>query len=107
MTSMRKGDIGTVLRWTVSENGQAVDVSPAITKQVKIIKPNGTQITKSLSNSTKDSDRKDGTDGRVEYVTVAGDIDQKGTYNWQLFIVVNNWTGNSQRGTFIVEDVLF
>ncbi len=107
MAAPRKGDIGTVFRWTASEGGTAVDVSNATIKQVKFIKPNGVQMIRSLVNSTKASDKKDGTDGRVEYVAVSGDLDQKGTYNWQLFFNLSSWQGNSQSGTFMVEDVLF
>ena len=107
MPIVRRGDIGTILRWTASEDGAAVDVSSATVKQVKFVKPDGVQVIRNLVNSTKSSDRKDGTDGRVEYVTVSGDLDQKGTYNWQLFFNLSTWNGNSQRGTFVVEDILF
>ena len=107
MPILRKGDVGTILRWTASEDGGPVDVSAATVKQVKLVKPSGMQVTRALVNSTKASDKKDGTDGRVEYVTVAGDLDQKGTYTWQLFFNLATWNGSSQSGTFIVEDVLF
>ena len=107
MSSLRKGDVGTALRWTVSEDGNAVDVSVATVKQLKLVKPDGTQLTKSLVNSTKGSDKKDGTDGRVEYVTVAGDVSLKGTYKWQLFFNLVSWSGNSWQGSFTVEDILF
>ena len=107
MSSLRKGDVGTVLRYTVSEDGGPVDVSAATVKQLKLTKPDGTQVTKTLVNSTKSTDKKDGTDGRVEYVTVAGDINLKGTYKWQLFFNLASWNGNSLQGTFVVEDTLF
>lgn len=107
MISIRKGDVGTVLRWTISENGNPVDVSAATVKQLKLVKPDGTQLTKPLANSTKSSDKKDGTDGRVEYITVVGDVSLKGTYKWQLFFNLASWNGNSWQGTFIVEDTLF
>lgn len=107
MPILRKGDIGTILRWTASEQNVAVDVSAATVKQVKFMKPDGTKMTRSLVNSTKSSDRKDGTDGRVEYTIVSGDLDQKGTYKWQLFFNLASWNGSTQQGTFTVEDVLF
>ena len=107
MPSLRKGDVGTFLRWTVSEDGSPVDVSGATVKQLKLLKPDGTQLTKTLVNSTKSTDKKDGTDGRVEYVTVAGDVSAKGTYKWQLFFNLASWSGNSWQGSFTVEDVLF
>ena len=107
MAILRKNDVGTVLRWTASENGVAVDVSAATIKQVKFVKPNGGEVTRNLVNSTKSSDTKDGTDGRVEYTTISGDLDQKGTYKWQLFFNLSTWNGSSQSGTFTVEDTLF
>ena len=107
MASLRKGDVGTFLRWTVSEDTGAVDVSAATVKQLKLVKPDGTQLTKTLVNSTKSTDKKDGTDGRVEYVTVAGDVNLKGTYKWQLFFNLASWNGNSWQGSFTAEDTLF
>ena len=107
MPPLRKNDVGTIIRWTAAEDDGVVNVSAATVKQVKLVKPDGTQVIRPLVNSTKATDRKDGTDGRVEYVTVSGDIDQKGTYNWQLFFNLSTWNGSSQRGTFVAEDTLF
>ena len=104
--SIRKNDIGTYFRWTVYE-GAPVDISAATTKQVKFIRPDLTQLTKALVFSTKSSDKGDGTDGRVEYVGIAGDLNQKGTYRWALYIVMPGWTGHGLEGTFTVDDVLF
>ena len=111
MLALRKGDVGTLLRWTVEENSSesittVVNVSAATVKQAKIIKPNGTHVTWTLRFSTKASDSGDGVDGRVEYAIVLGDLDQKGTYKWQLFFNLATWNGSSQSGTFIVEDIL-
>ena len=74
MPFLRKGDIGTTLRWTVSEDSVPVDVSLATVKQLKLLKPDGTHVTRSLVNSTKSTDKQDGTDGRVEprNITAAG-----------------------------------
>lgn len=106
MATIRKNDVGTAFRWTVYE-GAPVDLAGATTKQVKFTRPDATQLTKTLVFSTKSSDKGDGTDGRVEYVSVAGDLNQKGTYKWALYFVMPGWTGNSIEGTFVVEDVLF
>lgn len=106
MATIRKGSTGTILRWTVYE-GSAVDLSGATKKQVKFVRPDATQLTKNLVFSTKTSDKGDGTDGRVEYVAVVGDFNQKGTYSWALYFELPGWTGESIDGTFVVEDNLF
>ena len=112
MSTVHKNDVGTTFRWTVFEDS-AVDVSAATVKQVKFVRPDSTQLTKTLSFSTKSGDKGDGSDGRVEYVSVANDINQKGTYKWALHlsfpaaIATAAWTGDSWYGTFTVEDVLF
>ena len=106
MPSLRKGDIGTAIRWTFFEDGP-VDVSLATIKQVKIIKPDGSHAVWNLVFSTKPTDSGDGTDGRVEYKTVLGDL-IPGTYQWQLYTNIPAWSGHSQgEGTFVVEDTLF
>ena len=84
-----------------------MQLKKATKKQVKIIRPDATQLTKNLVFSTKSSDKGNGTDGRVEYVTITGDLNQKGTYQWALYFEMPGWTGNGLAGTFVVEDVLF
>ena len=84
-----------------------MDVSGTTTRQVKLVRPDATQLTKILAFSTKSGDTGDGTDGRGEYVGVSGDINQKGTYKWSLHLVWPTWNGDSWYGTFTVEDQLF
>ncbi len=107
MASIRKGDVGTIIRWTAWDDAGAVNISIATVKQVKIIKPNGTKVIWPLSFSSSKLDKGDGTDGRVEYITVTGDSDQKGTYKWQLYFNLVSWNGSGNAGTYLVEDVLF
>ena len=106
MGTIRKNDIGTVFRWTVFDDA-TVDVSGTLVKQVKLVRPDATQLTKTLVFSTKTGDKGDGTDGRVEYVGVSGDINQKGTYKWSLHLEWPTWRGDSWYGTFTVEDQIF
>jgi hypothetical protein len=104
--AIRKGDVGTILRWTVFEDGQ-VDISSATLKQVKIVRPDSTHILQSLSFSSDPFSSGDGIDGRVEYKILLGDINQKGTYRWQLYFEFLQWTGHINTGSFVVEDTLF
>ena len=62
MYDICKGAIGTKLRWTVLDEGALLDVSDASVMQLKLLKPDGSSVTKPLTHIT------DGTDGRVEYV---------------------------------------
>lgn len=73
------GDIGTVLRFIVKENGAPLDISEATLLMLCLQKKDKSVIDRPLVFTT------DGTDGQVEYVTVYGDIDQKGTWKAQVF----------------------
>ena len=65
---IREGDVGTVLEVEVREDDVALDVSDATTKQILLRKPDGTTVAKTATFSS------DGTDGRIRYVTVEGDL---------------------------------
>lgn len=81
---IHKYDIGTVFRFTVKYNGSADDISDATTRQVTFQKPSGTKVTKTLSLVN------DGTDGLVQYTTVADDLDEIGTWKAQCYIVYDD-----------------
>jgi hypothetical protein len=97
---IRVGDVGTVIRVTVKDvdatgSSSILDVSG---DTVKIIlgKPDGSSLERVASFVT------DGTDGLVQYVTQAGEIDMQGT--WSLQVQVSNLTGSwkSSVGNFKV-----
>jgi hypothetical protein len=74
-------DIGTVFRATVTdEDGNIVDLSSATTKTFLFGKPSGSVLTKSASFTT------DGTDGKLYYTSIEGDIDSHGTWTFQVFV---------------------
>lgn len=70
------GDIGTIFRVTIKDDGVVVNVSSVDSKVIYLQKPDGTTLTKTASYYT------DGTDGIIQYVTESGDLDQAGT--WQI-----------------------
>ena len=79
------GDYGTLIKVLVKDidssgNTAAEDVSGATTKNIILKKPDGTKLTKAASFST------DGTDGYIEYTTIAGDIDTVGDWELQAYI---------------------
>lgn len=78
---IHQNDIGTSFLVTIKdENSVVVDVSTAVTKNITFRKPDGTLSVKTASFVT------DGTDGQIEYVTVAGDLDSHGKWSLQAFI---------------------
>ena len=74
---VHNGDIGTIFRLTITDtSGTAIDVSTAMTKYINFQDPSGVRMQKTASFYT------DGTDGKIQYTTVSGDIDSVGT--WQI-----------------------
>ena len=60
-----------------AETCLAIDISSMTTLQVKYYKPDGTVVTKTAVFLT------DGTDGKIVYTTVTGDIDQVGMWSYR------------------------
>lgn len=84
---LRVGDIGKTIRVHV-RNGTTADedLSSATTLTMKFRKPSGSVVTRDavLTNT--------GVDGRAEYVTIAGDLDESGSWNGQLYVVTPSLT---------------
>ena len=78
-------DIGTVFEITLKDEGNSpeiVDVSTAATMEIIFQKPNGTSVTQTASFTT------DGTDGKIEYTTLTGDLDTVGLWKIQGHVVL-------------------
>lgn len=88
------GAIGLVMTLTVEEDGAAVNVSSASTKKIKIRKPGGAVLEKDAAFTTN------GTDGKLTYTTISGDIDKVGEYRVQAYVVMSGFTGSSSIATF-------
>lgn len=90
-------DIGTVFEATFQDqDGSVLDISGATTKQLIFVAPDGTKDTQSGSFTNT------GADGKLQYTTVSGDIDQVGTWKWQGYIVLSSGTWYSDIKTFSV-----
>ena len=78
MADIHIGDIGTILRLTVLRYDGNVEsnLGSATVIRIKLRKPDATTLTKTASLSG------DGSDGRMQYTTVSGDLDAEGT--WQI-----------------------
>lgn len=85
------GDIGTVFRLTIYDDTTLANLSGATTKQILFSKPSGMLLTKTAVFTT------DGTDGKIQYVTVAGDLDEAGQWTIQGYLVLSTWTGHTDK----------
>lgn len=91
------GDIGTVIIFTITDqDGAIVDVSTASTKQVFLRRPSGSVLTKTASFTTN------GTDGKIQYTTISGDINMAGNWYAQAYVVTAAGSWKSDSSTIIV-----
>lgn len=94
---IRISDIGTVFSGTIKDNNNAiVDISGATTKQIILLKPNGTVIQEAASFVT------DGTDGKLSYTIQSGDLNICGIWQIQWKIVLSDGTWYSDIHSFKV-----
>lgn len=102
MTEFGLNDVGNILLLTIKEEGETVgkniQSATAITYLMK--KPDET-----VSELTAAFDT-NGTDGKVTYTYIAGDLDQVGLYEIQVKVVSVTWTGISSSYFFTVRDTL-
>ena len=84
------GDVGTTFILTITDqDGSAVDVSGASTKQIKFEKPSGADVTQTADFTS------DGTDGKIEYTTVADDLNETGFWKIQGKVTIATGTWHS------------
>lgn len=95
-SQIHKDDVGTKLLVTVTDDGVAVDISSASSLSVIIRKPDGESLTRT---GVLDSS---GTDGKMYYITVAGDLDEAGHYKIQGKVVLPSGTFYTSISTFKV-----
>lgn len=97
-------DIGTGLRFTVKENGSAVDLPARGILEENILlhlqKKDKTVLIRPVEYYV------DGHDGRVVYYTEAGDIDQKGKWSGQVYLYSTSGSWHTTKVTLEVDDNL-
>jgi hypothetical protein len=74
-------DIGTVFTITLLDGTSTVGISTATTKNIIFGKPDGTSVIQTGTFTT------DGTDGKLYYTSVSGDLDQCGFWKIQVHII--------------------
>lgn len=95
-------DVGTIFEITMQECNETtdqndiVDISQATVMQILLRAPDGGVLTKTAIHST------DGTDGKMRYVTIAGDLDETGTWKIQGRVTLPTGTWSSDRQSFKV-----
>ena len=99
MAEIHVRDIGTVFKVRIIDEstGSALDISDATTKQIKFKSQNGESTTQTATFTT------DGTDGYIEYTTVANDLSLHGSWQIQGFVSSATYQNNSEITRFEVE----
>ena len=98
---VHNGDVGTIFRLTITDTaGTAIDVSTATTKYIYFQDPLGNKTQKTAAFTT------DGKDGKIQYATIAGDIDKVGTWQIQGYIETNIGKFWTKKGYFNVYSTL-
>lgn len=97
--AIKYNDIGTTFTITiVDDDSVAVDISGATTVSMIFLKPDQTTITKTATFVT------DGSDGKIQYETVDGDLDQSGLWHIQGYVDISSGDTifHSEIGGFLV-----
>ena len=90
-------DIGTIFEITLMDGTSIVDISGATTMEITFQKPDGiTNVIKTAVHTT------DGTDGKLQYVTILDDLDIIGTWKKQAFVVLSTGEWSSDIDNFKV-----
>ena len=89
-------DIGTIFEVTLKDGGTIVDVSGATTKEIIFRSPAGVVKTNTASFKT------DGTDGVIQYTTIADDLDEEGRWGIQGRIVLSTGDWKTDLDEFLV-----
>lgn len=98
ITKVRLNDVGTIFRVRILEDTTPVDLTASTDKHIIFTKPDGTQVTQEADFYTN------GSDGYIQYTTIAGDINQTGLWNLQGYVQFTNQSWHTSIDSFLVED---
>lgn len=96
----RKNDYGTIITLTFLQDGSALDISSAVTKQMIFKDPNGniTEKTALFSNG--------GSDGEIYYIIESGLLNTVGRWEVEGYLADSSGVWRSEIGTFKVNRIL-
>lgn len=89
-------DIGVIFEITLQDADGIFAIDGATTLEITFLKPDGITDLQTAILST------DGLDGKLRYVAVSGDLDQKGDWKLQAYIEKVGFIGHSSVGQFEV-----
>ena len=89
-------DVGTIFEVTIVDGGKVVDVSGAAVKEIVFKAPSASSVTKAAAFKS------DGSDGVVQYVIAAGDLDEAGFWQIQARVVLATGDWRSAVAGFFV-----
>lgn len=94
---LRQNSIGVNIDVTVVERGTPVNLIGILVKDYIIVKPSETRVVKTASFVTT------GADGKLRYITIAGDLNEVGQYRLQADLQFEfGYDGPTEIGTFWV-----
>ena len=103
VTDSRLDDAGTIIELTITDAaGASIDISAATLKEFIIQRPDGTNLTPNKSTSFVT----DGTDGKIQYTTLAADLNVTGNWKVQAHIILPSGDWKSTVATFTVGNLL-
>ena len=91
-------DIGTVFRVTVKDGTTVFPLDGATVLRLKFYKPSMAVVSKTATFPPGG----DGTDGKMQYATLANDLDEVGTWRLQGYIEKSSWKGHTDIWEFAV-----
>lgn len=101
MEEIYLGDVGTSFEFTIlDQEGNVVPLTGTGTFKLRFKRPRGERLEVPATLVT------DGTDGRIRYVTVAGDIDEAGKWKVQSFVQTSQGAWSSNVHEFFVLNTL-
>jgi hypothetical protein len=97
MADVQENTVGVVIEYTVlDDEGVALDISGATTKKLYFKKPNGVVISKDAEYVS------DGSDGKLQFSTTAGDLSPYGKWSCQAYLVKSGLDGRTAKAEFSV-----
>lgn len=101
MISPHIGDVGTIFEATVvDETNTVVDLSSQTALSMIFRRPDGQKLTRTASLTTN------GTDGKLRYTTVAGDLAMPGPWKVQAYVSITAGKWTTDPVEFTVQDNL-
>lgn len=98
MADLHVGDIGTIIRMTIMDGTNIVDISSGSNFEIKLLHKDKSVSVHPASLTT------DGTDGKMEIVTDAATLDEKYKMKAQGYFELPTWKGHTSKIDLPVDD---